>query len=296
MESLTNNQDQKQIDTDTCEQDTPETLSVKEVVKLIERPLCLLQSGFLKLFELSDCLTEISQDFIDKVMYKLLTYLSPEWGIKEIKMFEDLLADLLTKQDTSADLRLLQLVIKGLINALESLYPRSTMKFVKLIDPVLEYYRREPDCQTQPYLFFRLHKAFAYADILSQKKIKKRLKKYHLFIKFEEYSFEKLCKDICVNNDTDTADTNNEKRENHIYPCFSLLRKLTYSYPIGLYVNEDRKDEYFKTLDQEYFNALPGENENINKKTGGKVLTFEEEKHQSVLVFNKKANIENISL
>ena len=72
----------------------------------------------------------------------------------------------------------------------------------------------------------------------------------------------------------------------------SVLKKLTYSYPMGLYVNEDNKDDYFNLLNREYFKALPIETDISINKSEDKVLRFDDEE-DSVLVFDKTANIES---
>ena len=275
---------------ETCEQSTPDTLSIKEEIKLVQKPLCPLQSGFFKLYELSEILTEVSQYFVDKLVYQLLVFMSPEWHIKDVQLFERLLSDFILEKETK-EANLIEMVIKGLVTGLEHLYPRGTMKFLKLLTPIFSFYEIEKDSSSQVYFFLRLHKAFAYADCLSQKKIKKRLRAHRLYKKFEKFSFETLCKDLCSTNENEQNDTNKEKNE-EIALDFPILKKLTYSYPISLYINEDQKDEFFKILDNEYFNKLSSEAKTDMQQNEPKTITFDENP-ESIYVFKKDSNIDS---
>lgn len=294
METLSPRIDNKMSESEEDIQDTPETLSIGEEMHSIEKHICPVEEGFNRLELVLVNLTEINQVAIDKAMYYILVQLSPEWDAKQLTVFEDLLKNLLVEKRNRSELRIVELCIRGLINGLEVLYPRTITKFLRLVNPLLKYYHQESDSPTQPYFFLRLNKAFNYAGTLAQKKIKKKLRKLDLYKKFEEYSFEPIIKRICSTNARETADSNFAQRE--CFPenpvvDFSILKSLTYSYPVSLFPKRANKENYFSALNREYFNSLNSDHKRIPTHQTRAEIVFDDEL-DAVLVFYKKHTIE----
>lgn len=290
MEPAYPNVDLKPIDTSVLDNNTPDTLSVHEETKLVNKPLAPLQSCFIQIFAMDGEVTESLKSAISKLMHASLALMSPCWDLKKVKMFEELLEDFLSEKKKSGQIEILETAIRALVECLENLYPRATMKFLKLVSPLLAYYHAEPDCPTMQQTFLRLHKAFLYGDCLAQKKIKKKLRKLKLFKKFEGCSLEAISKTICPSENTVVNNTELSDTATVVGGDIPLLKRITYSFPISLYINEDHKEEYFSVLDKEYFDSLVDKPDPAAADKNGKLLSFDENP-SCVLVFHKTKQI-----